>query len=129
MASTSGSDHLEINFIELKKKPIDTKNDAEQLHLEIYHLNELNQTLFKRIEELEIHLKKYTNGDNHKRYYEKNKTKIKESGSLYLQKLKEENPEKIKAYSRAAYEKKKDRKKLEEAKLAENTIISRDIIL
>ena len=99
MASTSGSDHLEI-----------------------YHLNELNQTLLKRIEELEIHLKKYTNGDNHKRYYEKNKAKIKESGSLYLQKLKEENPEKIKAYSRTAYEKKKERKKLEEAKLVEEEI-------
>jgi hypothetical protein len=27
--------------------------------------------------ELEERLKKYTNGDNHKRYYEKNKDKIK----------------------------------------------------
>ena len=28
--------------------------------------------------DLEERLKKYTNGDNHKRYYEKNKNKIKE---------------------------------------------------
>jgi hypothetical protein len=66
--------------------------------------------LTDRIDELETRLKKYTNGDNHKRYYEKNKDKIKESGSLYLQKLKEENPDKIKEYSRKAYIKKKTAK-------------------
>jgi hypothetical protein len=71
-------------------------------------------------------LKKYTNGDNHKRYYEKNKDKIKESGSLYLQKLKEENPEKIKAYSRAAYLKKIEKKMLEKNKDVENVVIKRN---
>ena len=38
--------------------------------------------------ELEERLKKYTNGDNHKRYYEKNKDKIKEQGTTYLKKEK-----------------------------------------
>ena len=126
--STSWSDLLEIKVIE-EIKPTNKNNECELLHLEIYHLNELNQTLLKKIEDLETRLKKYTNGSNHKRYYEKNKAKIKESGSQYLQKLKEENPEKIKAYSRAAYERKKEKKKLEEAlALAENLIIPIEII-
>ena len=56
-------------------------------------------------------LKKYTNGDNHKRYYEKHKEKYKELGSNYLQKLKEENPEKLKEYRRTYYLKKKEKDK------------------
>jgi hypothetical protein len=60
--------------------------------------------------DLEQRLKKYTNGDNHKRYYEKNKEKIKEVGASYLQKLKEENPAKIKEYSHRAYLKQKEKK-------------------
>ena len=80
-------------------------------------------TLFKKLNskitqlqtqnmDLEQHLKKYTNGENHKRYYEKNKEKIKETGASYLQKLKAENPEKIKEYSHRAYLNQK-KKKLE----------------
>ena len=80
-------------------------------------LHNIINALQVKIEDLEVRLKKYTNGENHKRYYEKNKTKIKESGSLYLQKLKEENPEKIKEYSRKAYLKKKQKKEEEDAKL------------
>jgi hypothetical protein len=102
-----------------------TSGNIDYPHLEIYHLTETNKTLLKKIEELETRLKKYTNGDNHKRYYEKNKDKIKESGSLYLQKLKEENPEKIKAYSRAAYLKKIEKKMLEKNKDVENVVIKR----
>ena len=60
--------------------------------------------------ELEQRLKKYTTGENHKRYYEKNKEKIKETGASYLQKLKAENPEKIKEYSHRAYLKQKEKK-------------------
>ena len=63
--------------------------------------------LTNKVNELEERLKKYTNGSNHKRYYEKNKEKIKESGSNYLQKLKLENPEKLKEYSKRAYANKK----------------------
>ena len=75
--------------------------------------------LTNKVTELEERLKKYTNGSNHKRYYEKNKEKIKESGSTYLQKLKTENPEKLKEYSRRAYANKK--KKLSEK---ENSLIN-----
>ena len=61
-------------------------------------LQKENEELRNKVIELEERLKKYTNGDNHKRYYEKNKEKYKELGSNYLQKLKEENPEKLKEY-------------------------------
>jgi hypothetical protein len=83
-------------------------------------------TLFKKLNnkildlktqnmDLEQRLKKYTNGQNHKRYYEKNKEKIKEVGASYLQKLKAENPEKIKEYSHRAYLKQKEKKMAAEA--------------
>ena len=86
------SDDLNINKVEVDEKSI--------LKLKILELT-------NKIVELEERLKKYTNGSNHKRYYEKNKEKIKESGSNYLQKLKTENPEKLKEYSRRAYANKK----------------------
>lgn len=68
-----------------------------------------NEELKKKNAELEVRLKKYTNGDNHKRYYEKNKDKIKEQGTNYLKKLKEENPDKLKEYRRNYYLKKKEK--------------------
>ena len=70
-----------------------------------------NVLLKQKIQELEERLKKYTNGDNHKRYYEKNKDKVKEIGANYLNKLKEENPEKLKEYRRTYYLKKKEKMK------------------
>ena len=70
-----------------------------------------NEELKKKNAELEERLKKYTNGDNHKRYYEKNKEKYKELGSTYLQKLKEENPNKLKEYRQRAYQKRKEKMK------------------
>ena len=72
-----------------------------------------------KVAELEEKLKKYTNGDNHKRYYEKNKEIIKEAGSNYLKKLKEENPEKLKEYRKRAYQKRKE-KMLKEDVVLEN---------
>ena len=76
--------------------------------------------LKNKIEELEIKLKKYTNGDNHKRYYEKNKEKIKKDGLSYLKNLKLENPDKIKEYNHNSYIKRKEKKK----KLENNTVPS-----
>jgi hypothetical protein len=87
---------------------------TEQMLLKSGELLRENALLLKRIEELETRLKKYTNGENHKRYYEKNKTKIKEIGTAYLQKLRTENPDKLKEYSHNAYERKKLKKKQEE---------------
>jgi predicted MPP superfamily phosphohydrolase len=76
---------------------------------ELQVLKQENEELKNKIIELEERLKKYTNGDNHKRYYEKNKDKIMETGSNYLKKLKEENPEKLKEYRRTAYQKRKEK--------------------
>jgi len=72
-----------------------------------------NELLKQRVNELEEKLKKYTNGNNHKNYYEKNKEIVKEKGSIYLKKLKEENPDKIKEYAKRAYLKKKEKLKKE----------------
>jgi hypothetical protein len=72
-----------------------------------------NELLKQRINELEEKLKKYTNGNNHKNYYEKNKELVKVKGSMYLKKLKEENPDKIKEYAKRAYLKKKEKLKKE----------------
>ena len=78
---------------------------------EIDIIKKENEELKKKNIELEERLKKYTNGDNHKRYYEKNKEKVMELGANYLQKLKEENPEKLKEYRRTYYLKKKEKDK------------------
>ena len=62
-----------------------------------------NLELKKRVSELEERLKKYTNSEGHRRYYEKNKERIIKNANAYLKKLSEENPEKIKEYRRRAY--------------------------
>jgi hypothetical protein len=72
-----------------------------------------NALLKQKINELEEKIKKYTNGNNHKNYYEKHKDTIKEKGLEYLKKMKEENPDKIKEYARRAYLKKKEKLKQE----------------
>jgi hypothetical protein len=77
---------------------------------EIDIIKKENEELKYKVIDLEERLKKYTNGENHKRYYEKNKEKIKEQGTTYLKKLKEENPEKLKEYRRTYYLKKKELK-------------------
>ena len=76
-----------------------------------------NELLKQRVNELEEKLKKYTNGNNHKNYYEKNKEIVKEKSSMYLKKLKEEKPEKIKEYAKRAYLKKKEKLKKENEKI------------
>ena len=76
---------------------------------ELNTLKKENEILRKQNLELQEHLKKYTNGNNHKRYYEKNKEKVKEIGLNYLQKLKVENPEKLKEYRQRAYQKHKEK--------------------
>jgi len=72
-----------------------------------------NALLKQKINELEEKIKKYTNGNNHKNYYEKHKDTIKEKGLTRLKKMKEENPDKIKEYARRAYLKKKEKLKQE----------------
>jgi hypothetical protein len=65
--------------------------------------------LKKTIETLHSQLEKYTNNERHKKYYEKNKDRIKENAKQYLNKLKEENPDKLKEYRHRAYIKRKAR--------------------
>ena len=79
--------------------------------MNITELIEENKILKNEISELKEQLKKYTYGNNNKRYYEKNKVKVKEDGANYLKKLKEENPEKLKEYRRTAYLNKKNKLK------------------
>ena len=85
----------------------------ETTNIDISELVAENERLKKEVNELREHLKKYTFGDNHKRYYEKNKEKVKEGGAKYLQKLKEENPEKLREYWRRAYQNRKQKDLLE----------------
>lgn len=65
---------------------------------------------------LKDRLSKYTQGKNHKRYYEKNKEKIMENSAKRLKNLKKTNPEKIKEYARRAYLKKKEKMMKEKEK-------------
>ncbi len=81
--------------------------------------NEVEELKKKNIN-LEERLKKYTSGKNHKKYYEKNKEKVMESGANYLNKLKEENPEKLKEYRRKAYLNRKE--KIEKEKIEKEKI-------
>ena len=60
------------------------------------------------IKELQEHLSKYTNSDRHKRYYQKNKERIKQNSLRYIEKLKQENPSKLKEYRHNAYIKRKE---------------------
>ena len=69
------------------------------------------ETLKLEITELNEKLKKYTNSQGHKKYYEKNKNIVMEKSKSYLQKLKEENPDKLKEYRKTAYLNRKNKKK------------------
>lgn len=75
-----------------------------------------NNELKLLVSGLQEKLKKYTCGENHKKYYEKNKEKVIENGAMYLQKLKEINPDKLKEYRRTAYLKRKEKLKNENIK-------------
>lgn len=59
------------------------------------------------IENTKKQLEKYTNNERHKKYYQQNKERIKENAKIYLNKLKLENPEKLKEYRHKAYLKRK----------------------
>jgi hypothetical protein len=98
------------------------EHDVENAMLLFKKLNAKIKALKAENADLEQRLKKYTNGENHKRYYEKNKERIKETGASYLQKLKIENPEKIKEYSHRAYLNQKEKKQKRLAEIAEENV-------
>jgi hypothetical protein len=64
----------------------------------------------QQLEHCKKQLEKYTNNERHKRYYEKNKERVKENAKNYLNRLKVENPEKLKEYRHKAYVKRKANK-------------------
>jgi hypothetical protein len=61
------------------------------------------------IDSLKTKLEKYTNNERHRKYYEKNKERVKENAKQYLNRLKEENPDKLKEYRHRAYMKRKEK--------------------
>ena len=78
--------------------------------MELEQLVKENAELKERIIELEERVKKYTNSESHKRYYEKNKQQVKEKANGYLKKLAEENPDKLREYRHKAYLKQKEKR-------------------
>jgi hypothetical protein len=84
---------------------------SNNINIGISELIAENERLKKENEELREHLKKYTYSNSHKKYYETNKKQVMENGAKYLQKLKEENPEKLREYRRKAQEKWRNKQK------------------
>ena len=78
---------------------------------EVIELKQKIEKMEKYITELEEHLKKYTNNNRHLKYYENNKEVVKERTKNYVDKLKIENPEKLKEWRRNYYLKKKEKLK------------------
>jgi len=85
--------------------------DAQLLQKDaiIMKLKQENTKLLENMELLKTQLEKYTNNDRHRKYYEKNKDKVKENAKQYLNKLKFENPEKLKEYRHRAYLRRKEK--------------------
>lgn len=78
--------------------------------MNLEELKKENDILKETIIKLEEKLKKYTNSDAHKDYYEQHKDEVKAKGKAYIEKLKKEDPEKLKAYWKKANEKRKLKK-------------------
>lgn len=76
--------------------------NIEELYNEIHNLR-------SQVQLLKSQLEKYTNNDRHKRYYNNNKDKIKQNAKRYIEKLKDENPDKLKEYRKTAYMNRKQR--------------------
>ena len=62
-----------------------------------------NELLKKKNIELEEKIKTYTNTERHKKYYENNSEKVKEKAKSYMERMKTENPEKLKEWRHTAY--------------------------
>lgn len=61
------------------------------------------EELKKRNQELEDKLKLYTNPERNKKYYEKNCEIVKEKAKTYMERMKIENPDKLKEWRHNAY--------------------------
>ena len=68
-----------------------------------------NELLKKKNIELEEKIKTYTNTERHKKYYENNSEKVKEKAKLYMERMKIENPDKLKEWRHTAYMNRKNK--------------------
>ena len=68
-----------------------------------------NELLKKKNIELEEKLKTYTNTERNKKYYEKNSEKVKENAKNYMERMKTENPDKLKEWRHNAYMNRKNK--------------------
>lgn len=83
--------------------------EIENIQLKIKLEKEQNEKLIleEKIKELTGQLQKYTNSKRHIRYYENHKDEVKERAKIYMEKIKEQNPEKLKEWRKTAYENRK----------------------
>ena len=82
----------------------------EELIIENGSLKATIKQLEEKIKLSEAKMKKYTNSEAHKKYYSEHREEVKTNGTKYLKELKIKDPEKLKAYWRKAYEKRKLKK-------------------
>ena len=82
----------------------------EKIQQDNTKLQEENIKLKITIQELETRIKKYINNEAHKKYYENHKQEIKQQQSKYIEKLRADNPDKMKEYWQRAYQKRKETK-------------------
>lgn len=82
-------------------------SSSESLETENAELKLKLENASKEITELKESLKKYTNSKGCQRYYEAHKEEVKTRAKTYMDKLRSENPEKIKEWRRNAYLRKK----------------------
>ena len=84
--------------------------DIILLQTENIKLKNTIKDLEEKLIQSEKRNKKYTNSVAHKEYYKLHKEEVKANGKTYLQKLKIEDPEKLKYYWKKANEKRKLKK-------------------
>lgn len=77
-------------------------------------INEINK-LRSQVDTLKGRLEKYTNSDRHKKYYANNKEKVKQNARRYIERLKTENPDKLKEYRKTAYINRKQKELINQA--------------
>ena len=82
----------------------------EELIIENGSLKATIKQLEEKLKLSEEKMKKYTNSEAHKKYYSEHREEVKTKGKEYLQELKVKDPEKLRAYWRTAYEKRKLKK-------------------
>ena len=84
--------------------------DVDALQTENMNLKNTIKDLEDKLKKSQEKIKKYTNSAAHKEYYQAHKEEVKAKGNEYLQKLKIEDPEKLKSYWKKANDKRKLKK-------------------